>query len=121
MKIGRKNATMAALVKVSPKAGHFKRMYVYRQSEGGWICGGDSVEIAEGGVWFSPENVIAVLPLESGYSYNNIAEGTLVQYWGNQIGIVTKRLGARYEVTNTERGMVLIDWQSVHPVESEAK
>ena len=121
MNIGRKNATMAALVKVSPKGGHFKRMYVYKRTEGGWVCGGESIELRDDGTWFSPENVIAVLPLESAYTYNNIPEGTLVQYWGNQVGIVTKRLGARYEVTNTDRGTVLIDWQSVHPVEAEAK
>ncbi len=121
MNIGRKNATMAALVKVSPKGGHFKRMYVYKRTEGGWVCGGESIELRDDGTWFSPENVIAVLPLESAYTYNNIPEGTLVQYWGNQVGIVTKRLGARYEVTNTDRGTVLIDWQSVHPVESEVK
>jgi hypothetical protein len=111
-----------AVVKVSPKGGHVKTVYVQEQTPAGWLRGTEQPEVSIHGYWYAPQNVLMVSPVHTTHDYGGIANGTLVHYWsphGRSIGIVTGRFGARYEVTNSDRGTLIVDWNSVHPVEAE--
>jgi len=118
-KHGPLKATQMAVVRVSPKGGHIKRVYIYKTTPSGWVCGTESPEIRDYGSWYAPHNVLLVLPVENAYDYNGIPEGTLVQYGHDTVGIVTKRVGARYEVTSPTHGVQLVDWGSVHSVDTQ--
>jgi hypothetical protein len=51
------------------------------------------------------------------YDYNGIEPGTLVQFWGNEQGIVISRKGTKYTVlVNGKSKTIQVDWENVVPV-----
>jgi hypothetical protein len=96
-----------AVVRVSAKAGHIKALRVIEKRHDGWIrC----VTLEKGsqrdprGVWFAPHHVLSFHSETQSYDYNGIESGTLVNFWGDQFGIVTERKGAQYTVLDPTSG-----------------
>ena len=110
-----------AIVRVSQRAGMMKSMYVYEIRGDGWFRAGTERDESWRGQWFAPKNLIQLIEADTpecrNYDYNGIEPGTLVQFWGNEQGIVISRKGTKYTVlVNGKSKTIQVDWENVVPV-----
>jgi hypothetical protein len=110
-----------AIVRVSQRAGVMKSMYVYEIRGDGWFRAGTDRDESWRGQWFAPKNLIQMIEADTpevrNYDYNGIEPGTLVQFWGNEQGIVISRKGTKYTVlVNGKSKTIQVDWENVVPV-----
>lgn len=116
-----------AVVRVSPKAGHVKQVWIYEERPNGWIFGGPyrsfSGPTPNLSSWHSPGNIIARIPAGGGdanFDWNGILPGALVETCDSGLGVVLERQAAKYIVMPFGGGEpYAVDWQSVVPAEVE--
>jgi len=123
-------STRIAVVRVSPKAGNVKHLWIYEERRSGWIRGGPEQNYSPGRTfasWHAPLHILKIVDIgtvavELGpYDWNGIQPGTLVDIWGGSSqGMVVGRKGAKYEVLLLGSGKpVEVTWESVAPVDLE--
>lgn len=116
-----------AIVRVSPKAGNVKHLWVYEERANGWIHAGPDQAYSPGRTfasWHAPHHILRLVDLgtvnaELGpYDWNGIPPGTLVDIWGGaRQGLTVARKGAKYEVLMLGDGQLTeVTWESVVPV-----
>jgi hypothetical protein len=110
-----------AIVKISHRAGTLKSIYVYEMRDDGWFRGGPEREPSWKGQWYAPKNLVQLVEADApeckSYDYNGIEPGTLVEYWGDEQGIVVSRKGAKYMVLpNGGSRPIQVDWGNLVPV-----
>jgi hypothetical protein len=110
-----------AIVRVSQRAGMMKSMYVYEIRSDGWFRAGHERDESWRGQWFAPKNLIQLIEADApecrNYDYNGIENGTLVQFWNNEQGIVIGRKGAKYSVLpNGKSKPIQVDWSNLVPM-----
>ena len=110
-----------AIVRVSQRAGMMKSMYVYEIRGDGWFRAGTDRDESWRGQWFAPKNLIQMIEADTpecrNYDYNGIEPGTLVQFWGNEQGIVLSRKGTKYTIlVNGRSKPSQVDWENVVPL-----
>jgi hypothetical protein len=121
-------STKIAIVRVSPKAGNVKRLWIYEERRNGWIRGGPEQNYFPGRTfasWHAPHHILKIVDIgtvavELGpYDWNGIQPGTLVDIWGGSSqGMVVGRKGAKYEVLLLGSGKpVEVTWENVVPVD----
>lgn len=116
-----------AIVRVSPKAGNIKHLWIYEERRNGWIRAGPEQNTGAGlspTSWHAPQHVLKIVDLgtiqsELGpYDWNGIQPGTLVDVWGAFKGMVVGRKGAKYEVLRLgESCPIEVTWESLVPVD----
>lgn len=124
-----RKSTKIAIVRVSPKAGNVKHLWIYEERRNGWIHGGPEQNYNPGRTfasWHAPHHVLKVIdigtvnaPGGAGYDWNGIAPGTLVEMWsGSYQGIVIERKGAKYVILrHGDSAPIEVTWESVVPVD----
>lgn len=119
------HSQVLAVVRVSPKSGHVKQVWIYEERPNGWILGGPERSYSGQhpivSSWHSPGNIIARIPAggsDSDFDWNGILPGALVETRGGGLGIALERQGARYIVMPLGGAEPFpVDWQSVVPAE----
>lgn len=120
-------STKVAVVRVSPKAGNVKHLWIYEERANGWIQGGPEQTYSPGRTfasWHAPQHILKVVDIGTvavelgAYDWNGIQPGTLVDLWGgSQKGVVTGRRGAKYDVLLLGSGRPIeVTWESLVPV-----
>lgn len=120
-------STKVAVVRVSPKAGNVKHLWIYEERANGWIQGGPEQTYSPGRTfasWHAPQHILKVVDIGTvavelgAYDWNGIQPGTLVDLWGgSQKGMVTGRRGAKYDVLLLGSGRPIeVTWESLVPV-----
>jgi hypothetical protein len=124
-------STRIAIVRVSPKAGNVKHLWIYEERRNGWIQGGPDQSYSPGrsfASWHAPHHVLKIVdigtvssPRGSSYDWNGIQPGTLVEMWdGSYQGIVIDRKGAKYVILrNGDPRPIEVTWESVVPVDHD--
>jgi len=110
-----------AIVRVSQRAGMLKSVYVYETRSDGWIRAGVDRDASWRSTWYAPKNIVQMIEVDKpeyrNYDYNGIEDGTLVEYWSSQRGMVIARKGAKYTILPLGASKpVLVDWEQVVPV-----
>lgn len=121
------HSQVLAVVRVSPKAGHVKQVWIYDELPNGWIfCGPNrsfSGPTPNPSSWHAPGNIIARIPAGGGdadFDWNGILPGALVETRDSGLGVVLERQAAKYIVMPFGGGEpYAVDWQSVVPAEVE--
>jgi hypothetical protein len=119
-----------AIVRVSPKAGNIKHLWVYEERRNGWIHAGPEQSYNPGRTfasWHAPHHVLKIVDLgtvqaeRGAYDWNGIQPGTLVDMWGGSYqGLVIERKGAKYVVLrNGDPKPLEVTWESVVPVDHD--
>lgn len=114
-------STEIAVIKTSPKNGFIRMLYIWETRDDGWVRGDFNSDIPRPnrGAWVAPHNILSVHKKVSGWDYNGIQVGTLVNFLNGQVGLVTARLGAHYRVVDSSSGEIHhTPWEEVVPVES---
>jgi hypothetical protein len=121
-------STKIAIVRVSPKAGNIKHLWIYEERRNGWIQGGPDQTYSPGrsfASWHAPHHVLKIVDLGTvqaewgAYDWNGIQPGTLVDMWGGSCqGLVIERKGVKYVVLRLGDSKPLeVTWESVVPVD----
>jgi hypothetical protein len=121
-------STKIAIVRVSPKAGNIKHLWIYEERRNGWIQGGPDQTYSPGrsfASWHAPHHVLKIVDIGTvqatlgPYDWNGIQPGTLVDMWGGRYqGIVIDRKGAKYTILRNGDSLVCeVTWESVAPVD----
>ena len=120
-------STRIAIVRVSPKAGNVKHLWIYEERRNGWIQAGPEQNYSGRtfASWHAPHHVLKIVDIgtvavERGpYDWNGIQPGTLVDMWdGSYQGIVIDRKGAKYVILrNGDPKPIEVTWESVVPVD----
>ena len=113
-------STEIAVIKTSPKNGYARMLHVWEVRDDGWVRGDFHSELPSHnrGMWVAPHNILGIHKKTSGWDYNGIKEGTLVNFLNGQVGLVTARLGAHYRVMDSSTGEIRqVPWEEVVPVE----
>lgn len=121
-------STKIAIVRVSPKAGNIKHLWIYEERRNGWIQGGPDQTYSPGrsfASWHAPHHVLKIVDIGTvqaqlgPYDWNGIPPGTLVDMWGGSYqGIVIDRKGAKYVILrNGDPRPIEVTWESVAPVD----
>lgn len=115
-----------AVVRVSPKGGHVKHLWVYEVRPNGWILAGAERSFSGPrpifSSWHAPQNIITRIPAggpSSEFDWNGILPGTLVEVRGEDgLCIVLERQAAKYIIMPLGGAEPFpVDWQSVVPAE----
>lgn len=118
-----------AVVRVSPKAGNVKHLWIYEERRNGWIHAGPEQSYNPGRTfasWHAPHHILKVVDIGTinsqaggGYDWNGIQPGTLVDVWGGaHQGIIIDRKGAKYTVLlNGDSRPIEVTWEGVVPVD----
>lgn len=125
-----KKINKIAIVRVSPKAGNVKHLWIYEERSNGWIRGGTEQSDSSGRTfssWHAPHHILKVVDLgtvhaELGpYDWNGIQPGTMVEYWGGSFrGIIIGRTGAKYDILPIgDSKPISTPWETVVPVALE--
>jgi len=118
-------STKVAVVRVSPKAGNVKHLWIYEERANGWIQGGPEQTYSPTfASWHAPQHILKVVDIGTvavelgAYDWNGIQPGTLVDLWGgSQKGVVTGRRGTKYDVLLLGSGRPIeVPWWGVVPV-----
>jgi hypothetical protein len=121
------HSQVLAVVRVSPKGGHVKQVWIYEERPNGWILGGPERSFSGQhpivSSWHAPQNIIARIPAggpSSEFDWNGILPGTLVGIDGRVLGIALERQGAKYIIMPLGGGEPFpLDWQRVVPADVE--
>ena len=107
-----------AVVRVSPKAGYVRSVWVQEVQANGWLRGSIEAEDRPGtSSWYAPHHVIWRGPSVVGHDWGGIQPGTLVQLMEGDIGMVVSRKGATLDVNVADKGVMRIDWSRVRPLD----